>query len=371
MDAGREPVAAAGSERVAVLRDSASRLLRTRFVNDSHALRFLQNQNCISLCVAILNMVESSAMQQTTMLALWLGLITAPAALAQQPGQPARQPDNVVLREGATRQLSPHVFVIYGNPNIAIVVGTRASLVVDTGLGRRNGAFIADEAAKLTRTTRLFLTTTHAHPEHSSGQDGFPPDTIVIRPKAQQQDLDENGVDSIEAFRSRNATNRELLAGAQVGKSDILFDDELTVDLGDAAARLLWFGPAHSNGDTLAFIEPDGVLVSGDVVQNKAGIGLSGSHSTLKSWIAVVDKVAALKPALILPDHSLPGGGELIAEQRGFLVDLEQSIQALKRQGKSAEEAARQIGNDFQSRYAGWTRLNFLERSVIAAYREP
>jgi glyoxylase-like metal-dependent hydrolase (beta-lactamase superfamily II) len=183
--------------------------------------------------------------------------------------------------------------------------------------------------------------------------------------------LDETGASGIEGFRSRNDTNRKLLADARVGKSDILFDDELTVDLGDVTARLSWFGPAHSNGDMLTLIEPDGVLVSGDVVQNKAGIGLSGSRSTLKSWIAVIDKVAALKPALILPDHSLPGGGELIAEQRGFLVDLDSSIQALKHQGKSAEEAARQIGNDFQSRYAGWTRLNFLERSVMAAYREP
>jgi glyoxylase-like metal-dependent hydrolase (beta-lactamase superfamily II) len=310
-------------------------------------------------------------MRKTAMLALWLGLVAAPAALAQESERPARQPDNIVLQEGATRRLSPHVFVIYGNPNIAIVVGSKATLVVDTGLGRRNGAFIADEAAKLTRATRLFLTTTHAHPEHSSGQDGFPPDTVVIRPKAQQQDLDENGADGIEGFRSRNATNRELLADARVGKSDILFDDDLTVDLGDATVRLLWFGPAHSNGDTLAFVEPDRVLVSGDVVQNKAGIGLSGSRSTLKSWIAVIDKVAALKPALILPDHSLPGGAELIPEQRAFLVDLERSIEALKRQGKSAEEAAREISADFQSRYAGWTRLNFLERSVIAAYRQP
>jgi glyoxylase-like metal-dependent hydrolase (beta-lactamase superfamily II) len=269
-----------------------------------------------------------------------------------------------------TRPLSPNVFVIYGNPNIAIVVGAKATLVVDTGLGRRNGAFITDEVAKLTKSTRLFLTTTHAHPEHASGQDGFPPETVVIRPRVQQQELEENGTAMIETFRSRNETNRELLADAHVGKSDILFEDDLTVDLGGVTVRLLWFGPAHTNGDTVAFVEPDRVLVSGDVVQNKAGILLTGSRSTLKSWIAVVDEVAALKPAIILPDHSLPGDFSLIAEQRGFLADLRESIQALKRQGKGAEEAARQISEDFQSRYAGWTRLNFLERSVISAYRE-
>jgi glyoxylase-like metal-dependent hydrolase (beta-lactamase superfamily II) len=118
----------------------------------------------------------------------------------------------------------------------------------------------------------------------------------------------------------------------------------------------------------LTLIEPDGVLVSGDVVQNKAGIGLSGSQSTIKSWIAVLDKVAALKPAVILPDHSQPGDGKLIAEQRAFLVDLQERIGALKHQGKSAEEAGRLISADFAARYPGWTRLNFLERSVIVAF---
>jgi glyoxylase-like metal-dependent hydrolase (beta-lactamase superfamily II) len=314
-------------------------------------------------------------MRTATILALWLGLIIAPALALAQQEPVTKQPDNVVLREGLTRQLSPHVFVIYGNPNIAVVTGATATLVVDTGLGRRNGAFITDEVAKLTKSTRLFLATTHAHPEHASGQDGFPPETVVIRPKVQQQELEEIGPGMIDLFRSRNETNRELLAGAQVGKqvgkADILFDDELMLDLGGVTVRLMWFGPAHTNGDTLAFVEPDRVLVSGDVVQNRTGIGLTGSRSSLASWIAVIDKVAALKPAAILPDHSLPAGGELIAEQRGFLVDLQDSIHALKRQGKSAEEAARQISADFQARYPGWTRMNFLERSVIAAYREP
>jgi glyoxylase-like metal-dependent hydrolase (beta-lactamase superfamily II) len=307
-------------------------------------------------------------------LSLWLGLIITPATVqAQQENQITEQPEDSVLREGMTRQLSPHVFIIYGNPNIAIVVGSKATLVVETGMGRRNGAFVAEQAAKLTKGARLYLTTTHPHPEHSAGQDGFPPDTIVIRPKVQQREMDEMGQGMIDLFRGFNDTNRELLADARAGKSDIVFDDDLTVDLGGGVTvRLVYFGPAHSNSDTLAFVEPDRVLVSGDVVQNKTGILLYGSRSTVKNWIAVVDKIAAaFKPAIILPDHSLPGGGELIAEQRGFLADLEASIQAARREGKSAEEAAKQINADFQKRYAGWHRLMFIERSVIAAYRQP
>src|SRR6516165_8976166 len=108
-------------------------------------------------------------MQRPMTLALWLGLFAVPAAAL------AQQPNNVVLHEGSTKQLTPHVWAIYGNPNIAIIVGSKATLVVDTGLGPRNGAFIAGEVSKLRKSAKLFLTTTHAHTEHSSGRAGFRP----------------------------------------------------------------------------------------------------------------------------------------------------------------------------------------------------
>src|SRR6266478_6826355 len=81
-----------------------------------------------------------------------------------------------------TTKISDHVWAIMGFPNIAIVVGSRATLVVDTGLGPKNGATIARVAAKLApNNTRLFLTTTHFHPEHAGGEPGFPANTILIR----------------------------------------------------------------------------------------------------------------------------------------------------------------------------------------------
>ena len=48
-----------------------------------------------------------------------------------------------------TTKISEHVWAIMGFPNIAIVVGTRATLIVDTGMGPKNGATAARVAAKL------------------------------------------------------------------------------------------------------------------------------------------------------------------------------------------------------------------------------
>src|ERR1700722_8791238 len=102
-----------------------------------------------------------------------------------------------VLGENTTK-ISDHVWAIMGFPNVAIVIGERATLVVDTGLGPRNGATVARVAAKLSANPKLFLTTTHFHPEHAAGEGGFPPNTILIRDAVQQQEMDQHGWEMIE-----------------------------------------------------------------------------------------------------------------------------------------------------------------------------
>jgi glyoxylase-like metal-dependent hydrolase (beta-lactamase superfamily II) len=303
-------------------------------------------------------------MQRSAILAMCFGLLIAPAASL------AQQPENIVLTEKDTKQLTPHVWAIFGNPNIGIVVGSKGTLVVDTGLGRRNGVLVAGVASKLSKSGRLFLTTTHFHPEHVTGQSGFPADTVVIRPNVQQKELEESGAGMIDFFRSRSDVNKELLTDAGIDKSDVLFDNELALDLGDVTARLLWFGPAHTNGDTVVFIEPDKILISGDVAQNKFVILPSGTQSTIKSWLAVLDRTAELKPSLILPDHSPPGDSAMIPEQRAFMIDLLERTKAIKGEGKSAEDAARQVSAEFATKYPGWLRPGNLTRAIMQAYRE-
>ncbi|MEI9890136.1 MAG: hypothetical protein WDN45_05490 [Caulobacteraceae bacterium] len=81
------------------------------------------------------------------------------AALAQQGFGDAK------LTEANLKQVAPHTWAVMGFPNIGIVVGDKATLVVDTGLGDANGATVAAIARKLsTKGQRLILTTTHFHP---------------------------------------------------------------------------------------------------------------------------------------------------------------------------------------------------------------
>src|SRR3984893_4207535 len=142
-----------------------------------------------------------------------------------------------------TVKVSDHVWAIMGFPNIGIVVGGTATLVVDTGLGPRNGATVARVAKKLAPNNKLYLTTTHFHPEHAAGEPGFPAGTILIRDKVQQDEMDEHGEEMVKLFASRNDQQRELLANVKLRPPDETFDKERTLDRGfGGKARRLWFG---------------------------------------------------------------------------------------------------------------------------------
>ena len=112
-----------------------------------------------------------------------------------------------------------------GWPNIAIIVGNRATLVVDTGLGPRNGATIARVVAKLAPANqKLFLTTTHFHPEHAGGDAGFPRGTILIRNAVQQREMEVHGKEMVDLFSGRSPQFKELLANATLRAPDITFE---------------------------------------------------------------------------------------------------------------------------------------------------
>ncbi len=282
---------------------------------------------------------------------------------------PTLAQQNPLLGED-TVKISDHVRAIMGFPNIAIVTGTRATLVVNTGLGPRNGATIARVAANLSApNAKLYLTTTHFHPEHAAGDAGFPPSTILIRNDMQQREMDIHGAELLATFSSRNAQWKELLSDVKLRTPDILYTDEAKVDLGGATVRLLWFGGAHTKGDELIFVEPDRTLVSGNVVQNKTVPNIANDGGTPASWLAVLDRIAALNVLHVLPDHSAAGDGSLVTQEKAFITDIRTRAQALKKQGVSAADAGKQISMELKAKYHDWPNTN-VANFVKSVYAE-
>jgi glyoxylase-like metal-dependent hydrolase (beta-lactamase superfamily II) len=301
-------------------------------------------------------------------------VLAAPAAaLAQAPAQqaPVVPGGTSGVPENSITKVSDHVSAIVGNPNIAFVIGDRATLVVDTGLGAKSGAIVVKEALKVSKSPKLLLTTTHYHPEHATGASSFPDTTVFLIPNVQQQEMNKHGQEFVDFFRGNSANNRELLKDVTFRAPDVLFDREITLDLGGVHARIFWLGPAHTQGDTLIFVQEDAVLISGDIVQNKMTPSLFNEDASAKSWLEILDKLATLNPKQIVPDHGKLGDGSLIAGEKAFLQDLVNQVLALKKGGKSIEDASKQLVADFKAKYPDWTGLDGgIPRGVKRIYAE-
>ena len=103
-------------------------------------------------------------------------------------------------------EIAPGVWVVRDQrtwlvPNIGIILGTDAALVVDTGLGPANGERVLALARRLAGSRRLYLTLTHFHPEHGYGAQAFGPDATIIYNRAQRDELQSKGALYIDLFR--------------------------------------------------------------------------------------------------------------------------------------------------------------------------
>lgn len=319
----------------------------------------LQNKTLVKCALAVAPMVGLAA-------------VAGPVIVGRALATPAPQERNVSVPENATMRVSDHVYAIVGYPNIGIVVGNRATLVVDTGLGPRNGAIAAREAAKLSKNPSqlLYLTTTHYHPEHASGEGGFPANAILIRNAVQQKEIETDGMNMVKRF-SANAQMHDLLAPVTAFRApDVVFDKEATIDLGGVTARLFWMGAAHTLGDEMIYVEPDHTLLPGDLVMNKVLPNLPSAEARLDNWIKILDQLRSLQVAHIVPDHNALGDGSILTQEFTLLSALQARALELKRQGKSAEEAGQTLLAEFKTKFSDWPNLNGIPNLVLRIYAE-
>jgi glyoxylase-like metal-dependent hydrolase (beta-lactamase superfamily II) len=284
--------------------------------------------------------------------------------LAQAPAKPP------LVRAGVTVKIAPHVFVIPDDsvpmvPNVGIVVGDRATLVVDTGLGARNGQTVLAEVAKVSGNATLYLVTTHVHPEHDLGAAAFPAATTLIRSRAQVDEIAASGLELAKRFAAISPLHAELLQGAGFRKADVVFDQEHALDLGGVRVRILAMGFNHTRGDTATFVEPDAVLFSGDVSMRAAPA--VGAGSSIATWIESQERFAALKPARVVPSHGPMGDASMIATNTRFLTTVQARTAEMKKAGKTVDEAVAAVQAEFETLYGASPRV---ATTVRAAYAE-
>lgn len=302
----------------------------------------------------------------------------APASRSQETaplGHNQTQPPPYV-QPNKTMRVSDHVYVIPDGrvnlvPNIGIIVGNRATLVVDAGMGPRNGQVVLRELAKVSKNADLYFTTTHFHPEHVTGVQAFPANTKIIRAEAQEQELKQKQPEFIHNFSQRTPEIKALLQDVKPRPPDIVFDREVKLDLGGLTARIFLVGPGHTRGDTAVYVEEDKVLFTGDVVVNRFFPIFPDADASGKNWLGILKQFEALQPRTVVPGHGEVGEAALVTTEEAYLKGVQSRVAELKAQGKSSDETAKLLSDEFRKKYPNWDNPGWIPDAAKHFYSEP
>jgi len=285
-------------------------------------------------------------------------------------GPPIVQGDPVELADGIFVIPDQRVDLV---PNVGIVVGTQAALVIDSGLGPRNGTYVLKQAKRLAGDRQLYLTITHFHPEHGFGAQAFKGTATIVYNRAQRDELGRKGAGYIELFKGLIADLGPALDEVTFVDPDLTYDGQAEIDLGGRRAVLRSVGPAHSAGDQTVLID-DRVLFAGDLLETRMfaifpyfpplDTDVNGSR-----WIGVLDDMIASKPEIVVPGHGEVSDTALIHDAREYLGYVRGEASRLRARGAALDEAIATIDVAARARWTTWQHPEWIAFAARVFYQ--
>ena len=144
-----------------------------------------------------------------------------------------------------------------------------------------------------------------------------------------------------------------------------LIETDTVLDLDGLEAHLLYVGPAHTPGDVVVHLPAEGIVFTGDILFHQCTpIGWEG---TFANWIAALERLEALDPAVVVPGHGPLADVDGLRGQRQYLEYVRAAAEESFHAGRTSLEAARRID---LGPYDLWTEPERLAFQVDRAYRE-
>jgi len=254
-------------------------------------------------------------------------------------------------------------------PNIGVVGGTDSVLVIDTGMGPSNAAKVLEFAAEYASGRKLYLTTTHFHPEHAFGAQVFAGEATFLINRAQAEDLSIKGPGYLEMFRGLGVPVARQLEGVELASPDVVYENTYDLDLGGRVVQLRATGQAHSKGDQVVTVPDAGVLFTGDLAEagQFAIFPWFPPHDTDVSgvrWIEVMQRLAAQTPQVVVPGHGDIGGPQLLVDVRNYLELLRDETWVRRDSAMSEQTIVEEVRALVLERYPDWAAQEWIQPGV-------
>ncbi len=213
--------------------------------------------------------------------------------------------DVVHFEQGPWRELQEGIFVSRCQPegvNVGLIVGSEASLLVDTGASPGQGEQIRRSIAALTSSPLTTVVVTHAHYDHAFGISAFADLEVIAHASVAQ---------SLHSADSRAKAAELRIEPADLGSPTKPITLLAAKDLGfrPGSEQRRWveishFGPAHTAGDLVVLVPDARVVFAGDLVEESAPPEV-GPDSVMGTWGKALDSlIGVLRPdSMVIPGH--------------------------------------------------------------------
>jgi glyoxylase-like metal-dependent hydrolase (beta-lactamase superfamily II) len=283
------------------------------------------------------------------------------------------QPRAPIVAASAIKQIADGVWVIPDSdhtpmvPNIGIVVGQWATLVIDTGFGPDNARAVVGQARSLSGERPIFVTHTHCHPEHGYGANAVADEVTILYNDAQWNEVQDKGPTLLQMFRKQMPALAPMLDGVEFVRPHLLYTGSLNLDLGGGlTVEFREFGGAHSLGDQGILVRGSAsVLFTGDLVEEGTFGVLGDSDSHTVPWIDRVTRFEQLNADIVVPGHGHIGGPERLADYRAYLELARRRVRELRAAGELTEaEIADQVSAEVVGLHPDWKNQIWARKAV-------
>jgi len=285
----------------------------------------------------------------------------------------------------AWHPLTPRVSLVGGNgANSVVIADGRDVLLIDTK-ETGFGAALRAEVERVVGRPVTCVVSTHHHTDHVMGNPAFTADVPVIaqrrarertiaraaRALVEMATAVENGVDPFEAHvadlhdwaqyydghvrlddrvrsefqslveRASDAAMAERFAPTET------FETEHVLRVGGVDVELRHWGPGHTDGDAVAVLPSEGIVVAADLVY----VGLhpfidAGAGGRTDEWMRRTDDLLDVcgrltrdgRQAVVVPGHGAPAGAESVVAQRAYFERLRGAVAEAVQAGRSRAE---------------------------------
>ena len=229
-------------------------------------------------------------------------------------------------------QLSPHcwAYTAEGDPNSGVIIGEKFIMVSDATATPAMAQDLIARIREVSDKPIKYVLLTHYHAVRVLGASAYVAEgaTEVIASRGTYELIVERGAQDMQSEMERFP---RLFRGAEsvpgltwptmvIGDGTPGRQGSLTVDLGGVKVEIWHPGMGHTRGDTIAWVEEEKVLFSGDLVEYEAGVYTGDAQ--LEEWPATLEALGALRAEAIVP-----GRGEAMKGR----ADVDKALDYTKR----------------------------------------